>query len=330
MTERRRNLLTGDWVLVSTGRLQRPWQGGEEPDAAVQVLPWDRKCHLCPRVARASGETNPDYRGIYQFANDFPALAPDAMLASGGGLLERESVTGTCEVLCYSPRHDLTLATMPTSAVTTVVDAWRDATQRLAADHAWVQLFENKGAAMGASSSHPHGQVWAMSVLPSEAVREDQHQRTFQDAHQHSLLDDYANTEMRDDARVVLRVGSWLAVVPYWAAWPFEVLVVCLSPCTSMVEISDVERDDLAVLLGRLLRAYDGLFGVSFPYSMGWHGLPAPGPGHWRLHAHFYPPLLRSATVRKFMVGFELLSEVQRDLSPEEAASRLRAAMPVA
>ena len=325
MTERRRNALTGDWVLVSPNRLARPW-GGEIAPSAPAVPNWASDCHLCPRAVRANGATNPDYRGVYTFDNDFPALGTGGDVARGG-LMRRERIDGRCRVLCYSERHDLSLGELPRDAIASVLEAWQRETTTLGHDHAWVQVFENRGAMMGASSAHPHGQIWATTHVPTLAEREDHHQRAYLSAHGRRLLLDYANEEISDGTRVVLQSREWLAVVPYWAAWPFETLLVPLRPCASLPALADAAATDLVPTLAQLLRGYDRLFGAPFPYSMGWHGTPGAPADHWQLHAHFYPPLLRSASVRKHMVGYELLAETQRDLSPEEAAARLRAAV---
>jgi UDPglucose--hexose-1-phosphate uridylyltransferase len=324
MAERRRNALTGDWVIVSPGRLNRPWQGSREAPAAVESNRWDSDCYLCPRNTRAHGAVNPDYRGTYAFDNDFPALGlASPVTPSGEPLLHAEAVSGQCRVLCYSERHDTTLASLSTSELTGVVDVWRSEAGALGQQYPWVQVFENKGSLMGCSSPHPHGQVWATSVVPMIPHREDLQQRDHTSPDSVLLLD-YARLEIARQDRVVARNERWLAVVPYWAAWPFETLLLPLQHRAGFDELDARDTADLAAILAALLPAYDRLFDVSFPYSMGWHGRGRDHGRHWQLHAHFYPPLLRSASVRKFMVGFEMLAEAQRDLSPEEAAARLR------
>ena len=323
MAERRLNALTGEWVIVSSGRLQRPWQGETAPAPAPQPQ-WRADCHLCPRSRRTAGSVNPDYAGVYVFDNDFPALPPSSSGVSSEPLLLREAVAGKCRVVCYSPRHDMTLATLDARAVAGVIESWTNETTVLAGDHAWVQVFENKGRMMGCSSDHPHGQIWATTVVPTIAQREDERQQQHAAAHGTLLLLDYVERELMLGERVVDANGSWAAVVPFWAAWPFEVMLLPRSRVDSFESMSDASRDDLRDLLMRTLAAYDRLFGVSFPYSMGWHGRGRTQGPHWQLHAHFYPPLLRSPTIRKFMVGFEMLAEAQRDLTPEEAAARLR------
>jgi UDPglucose--hexose-1-phosphate uridylyltransferase len=337
---RRFDPLGGQWVLVSPHRMLRPWQGQVEPPAAEARPRHDPGCYLCPGNGRAGGHHNPDYTDSFVFTNDFAALladVPDAAGAESGAhpLLRAEAVRGTCRVLCFSPRHDLTLAEMEPGELRRVVDLWAAQTEELGKLYRWVQVFENKGAQMGASSPHPHGQIWATDRLPEAPQREDANQRAYLARHGRPLLLDYADLEAERGERVVVENHAWLAVVPYWAVWPFETLILPRRQVARLPELAASERDALADLLGRLLVKYDNLFTTSFPYSLGWHGAPygAAGSaggdtgdtGHWQLHAHVYPPLLRSASVRKFMVGYELLAEAQRDLTAEAAAERLRA-----
>jgi UDPglucose--hexose-1-phosphate uridylyltransferase len=324
---RRRNPLTGRWVLVAAGRTRRPWQGQEERPPAEERPRYDPDCYLCPGNARAGGERNPSYAETFVFTNDFAALRPGtpASEVAPHPLLQAHTQPGTCRVLCFSPRHDLTLARMSVEQVRTVVDLWAVQVAELAADYRWVQVFENRGESMGASNPHPHGQVWASAVLPDEPAAEDHAQRTHLRETGRPLLVDYAELEAADGTRVVVANEHWLAVVPFWAVWPFETLVLPRRPTARLPDLDDEQRDALAALLLDLLARCDNLFSHPFPYSMGWHGAPAGDGSHWQLHAHVYPPLLRSATVRKFMVGYEMLADVQRDLTPEEAAERLRA-----
>jgi UDPglucose--hexose-1-phosphate uridylyltransferase len=291
----------------------------------------DPQCYLCPGNRRASGEVNPAYERTFVFDNDFSALrndAPDRAPASDD-LFLAEGVRGACRVLCYSPRHDRTLADLDASELAAVIDAWAVETAALGERFAWVQVFENKGALMGCSNLHPHGQIWASSSLPNEAVKEDSRQRAFLEKHGRSLLVDYASREIAGGERLVRMNADWVAVVPYWAVWPFETLIVARRPAARLSSLRPEERKSLSELLHDLLSGYDRLFEVPCPYSMGWHGAPfVPGPvDHWQLHAHLFPPLLRSATVRKHMVGYEMLAEPQRDLTPELAAKRLRLAV---
>jgi UDPglucose--hexose-1-phosphate uridylyltransferase len=330
---RRWDPLRGEWVLVSAGRTNRPWQGREEPRPAASPPAYDPDCYLCPGNTRANGQRNPNYEGTFVFTNDFSALRPDTSSArweDGGGLLQAEGEPGTCRVVCYSPRHDLGLGDLTPGEVRAVVDTWADETRDLGRTWRWVQVFENRGEAMGASNPHPHGQIWAGAALPVEPSKEDATQREYHARTGRQLLADVVTVEA-DGSRVVERTDQWLAIVPFWAVWPFETLILPREPVARLPDLDDDRRDELAGLLGRLARRYDRLFGVPFPYSMGWHGAPfdaAAAADAWRLHAHVYPPLLRSATVRKFMVGYELLAEPQRDLLPEEAAERLRGASP--
>ena len=327
---RRFNPLAGEWVLVSAGRDRRPWLGAEEPEPDEAAPTFDPDCYLCPGNLRANGDVNPRYDETFVFTNDFSALRPDTALDRvDDGFLRAEGERGTCRVVCFSPRHDLTLGRMPTDAVRRVIDVWADQSVELGADHRWVQVFENRGEAMGASNPHPHGQIWAGTALPNEAAREDDTQRAHLAATGRRLLLEYVDHEAAGE-RTVAETADWLAVVPFWASWPFETLLIPKRPAARLSELDDTARDELSDTLRDLLQRYDGLFGRPFPYSMGWHQAPFGGNGTdaWQVHAHFYPPLL-TARVRKFMVGYELLAEAQRDLTPEEAAERLRA-VPIA
>jgi UDPglucose--hexose-1-phosphate uridylyltransferase len=325
---RRYNPLSDEWVLVSAGRTGRPWQGSHEPSVSEDRPGYDPTCYLCPGNDRAGGATNPRYDGTFVFTNDFAALRPDS--APGrleDGLLVAEGEQGTCRVVCFSPRHDLTLAGMTAPEVVRVIDVWADQTTELGATYRWVQVFENRGEAMGASNPHPHGQIWAGTAVPVEAAREDATQRRHFAATGRRLLQDYVRQESAGP-RVVVESDDWLVVVPFWAVWPFETLIVARAPVGRLPDVSEAQRATLSDALIELLTRYDNLFDHPFPYSMGWHQAPfdADSRDHWQLHAHVYPPLLRSASVRKFMVGYELLAERQRDLTAEEAAERLRAA----
>jgi len=326
---RRRNALTGAWVLVSPQRDQRPWQGQTEVAAAASSNSYEPGCYLCPGNSRASGERNPDYTGPYVFRNDFPALTTAAEArAADDPLFGADSVVGECRVLCYSPAHDQGLATLPVGDIRSVVDVWALQLEELQPRYRWVQIFENRGAAMGCSNHHPHGQIWASEQLPTEPAREDREQTVYHRHHGRPLLLDYAQREQALGERTVAANADWLCVVPWWATWPFETLLLPLRPAERLTDLAGGQRDSLAAILRQLLAGYDELFGCPFPYSMGWHGAPGRSPApHWQLHAHFFPPLLRSATVRKFMVGYEMLAEPQRDMTPETAASRLRDAL---
>jgi UDPglucose--hexose-1-phosphate uridylyltransferase len=325
---RRRNPLTGEWVLVSPHRMQRPWQGKIEAASASRLPAYDPDCYLCPGNSRANGAVNPSYQEVYVFDNDFSALLPAPHPAAdlGHPLLQQETVGGTCRVLCFSPRHDLTLALMEEADIHRVVDLWARQAEELGQLYSWVQIFENRGEIMGCSNAHPHGQLWAGCALPNEPAKEDAHQRRYREERRSVLLLDYLELETGRRNLLVEANDHWVALVPFWAMWPFETLLL---PCRQVLRLPDLaaaERRSLAGILKRLLTRYDNLFNASFPYTMGWHGAPnmAGDFSHWQLHAHFYPPLLRSATVKKFMVGYEMLSEPQRDITPEAAAERLR------
>ena len=330
-SHRRFNPLNGRWVLVSPQRSQRPWLGQIDPEIAPQTAAHDSECYLCAGNARANGTVNPDYQGVWVFDNDFPALQAEALVsASDDPLFRSESVSGNCRVICFSSDHAATLPELPVEQVRTVIDCWAEQSAKLGQTHAWVQVFENKGAMMGCSNPHPHGQVWASSHLPDEPAIEDLRQRDYRVEHSSTLLLDLAEREA-GGPRVVAQTDHWLALVPWWAVWPFETLLLPRFPVQRLEQLDDPQRDDLAAILHELTARYDNLFGCSFPYSMGWHGAPYKdgNQDHWQLHAHFYPPLLRSAEVRKFMVGYEMLADAQRDLTAEQAAERLRAVSPV-
>ena len=327
---RRRNMLTGEWVLVSPQRMQRPWQGQTESAPPPTLPRYESTCYLCPGNERAGGLTNPAYTHTFVFTNDFAALrtdTPDGEMRQGD-FFQAQAETGVCRVICFSPRHDLTLARMGLPDIGRVVDLWAQQVEELGRDQhiGYVQIFENRGAMMGSSNPHPHGQVWATHRLPTEPAKEDRAQRAYFERHETPLLVDYLRAELETRERVVVENDGWAALVPYWAVWPFETLVLPRRHVQHFPELTATERLALADLLKRLLTRYDNLFETSFPYSLGWHGRPTDGgdSSHWQLHAHFYPPLLRSATVKKFMVGYEMLATPQRDLTAEQAAERLR------
>ncbi len=324
---RRYNALTGDWILVSPHRTQRPWQGKQELAARDTRPAYDPKCYLCPGNERAGGAHNAAYTSTYVFTNDFAAIMPNGTPAGDGqGLLRTQSASGTCRVICFSPRHDWTLPVMPLDAIRGVVEVWANQTEELGRKYRWVQIFENKGDIMGCSNPHPHGQIWASDFLPNEPAKENREQLAYFRAQGSLLLVDYLKLELEQGVRVVLENDDWVVLVPYWATWPYEILLLPRRSVSRLPHLQGDERVSLAEILKRLLTRYDNLFEVSFPYSMGWHGAPYGTDefGHWQLHAHFYPPLLRSATVKKFMVGYEMLGEAQRDLTSEQAAQTLR------
>ena len=329
---RRFNPLNGEWLLVSPHRAKRPWQGQQdEPDNEVRPA-HDPDCYLCAGNERVGGIANPDYNDVFVFDNDFAALLPESTEESGkaNALFQTAPATGTCRVICFSPDHCKTLPEMSAAAIRKVIDTWAVQEAELSATHAYVQIFENKGAMMGCSSPHPHGQIWATGYVPADPAREDETQGRWRTEHGQNMLLAYAEEEAADGSRMVACNAHWIAVVPYWASWPYELLLLPRFAVQRMSMLEHFQRDSLAEILKAATTAYDNLFQTSFPYSMGWHGAPGTADAsHWQLHAHFYPPLLRSATVRKFMVGYEMLAEAQRDLTPETAAATLRAQSPV-
>jgi UDPglucose--hexose-1-phosphate uridylyltransferase len=329
---RRFNPLTQDWVLVSPHRTQRPWQGQTEREPEERELRYDPHCYLCPGNERACAVRNPQYHSTFVFDNDFPALKPDVspidVGGAGTGLFIAESEPGICRVVCYSPRHDLALAHMETPAIRAVVDVWADQYRELGAmteiNH--VQIFENRGEMMGCSNPHPHGQIWANHTVPNEPRKEQASLIEYRQHNRRCLLCDYVELERAAGERVVCENEHFVALVPFWAIWPFELLLCSKGHIGDLAGLDDSSSIGLADILKRVTTRYDNLFEASFPYTMGFHQRPTDGLEHaeCHLHAHFCPPLLRSATVRKFMVGYELLDAPQRDLTPESAAERLR------
>ncbi len=329
---RRFNPLTREWILVSPHRNQRPWQGQTENAEQHAAPQFDRDCYLCPGNARAGGVHNPQYSDTFVFDNDFAALKPNLpsieLNEGGRNLLLASSESGICRVVCFSPRHDLTLAQMEVASISKVVDAWTEQFSQLGSLSGinYIQIFENRGTMMGCSNSHPHGQIWANQTVPNIPQTEQQSFLEYAREHHSCLLCDYLALERSAGDRIVCENASFVAVVPFWATWPFETLVLSKRHAVDMAAFDEAERSALADILKRLTTRYDRLFQTSFPYSMGFHQRPTDGHEHaeWHFHAHFFPPLLRSATTRKFMVGYELLASPQRDITPEEAARRLR------
>ena len=327
LPHRRFNPLSGEWVLVSAHRTDRPWLGQQESVPLEQVPEHDPACYLCPGGRRSKGDVNPDYQGTFVFNNDFPALLDESgnSQLEGNNLLKWRESKGTTRVICYSPRHDLTLPELSLDGIEQVIITWMNQERELSAKYKYVQIFENKGQIMGASNPHPHGQIWAGDFVPSKIEKEDESQKRYFEAHGRTLLSDYVSQECDELERIVYQNTSWVSLVPFWATWPFETIIIPKIKLSRMSDMNENLVTDLADLLKILLSKYDKLFNVSFPFSMGWHTAPNVNGNndHWTLHAHIYPPLLRSASIKKFMVGYEMMAESQRDITPEFAAGRL-------
>ncbi|XP_032796111.2 galactose-1-phosphate uridylyltransferase [Daphnia magna] len=329
----RYNPLKGEWILVSPHRLKRPWSGQVESTHEDPIPPFDPSNPLCPGVKRPNGEINGQYDSTFVFENDFPALLPDIPEASNASqtneeLFKFEPARGTCRVMCFHPRSDLTVPLMSIEEIKAIIHEWIKQGVELGDKYDWVQIFENKGAIMGCSNPHPHCQIWASSFMPNEPRIKDLYQREYYETHSRPLLLDYVNAELKKQERIVVQNSHWIVVVPWWATWPFETLLVPLRHVIRMCDLTSEEIDSLAEIMKRLTIKYDNLFRTSFPYSMGWHGAPTGRKAHsnnqhWQLHAMYYPPLLRSSTVKKFMVGYEMLGQAQRDLTAEQAAHKL-------
>jgi len=324
---RRHNPLTGEWVLVSAHRADRPWLGQLETIQIESLPNHDPECYLCPGGSRAKGDKNPAYQETFVFNNDFPALLDENHTSSeiGDDLFHWKTASGTTRVICYSPRHNLTLAELSLGEIEAIIETWRAQEKDLHSKYKYVQIFENKGKMMGASNPHPHGQIWAGDFVPSKIEIEDANQKAYFETHGHPLLLDYVEKECASGERIVYQNKSWVSLVPFWAIWPFETIIIPRMNLTKMNGMNSNQTSDLADILKVLLMKYDLLFNISFPYSMGWHIAPNTGEDneHWTMHAHIYPPLLRSATIKKFMVGYEMMAESQRDITPEIAAQHL-------
>lgn len=326
---RRFNILTGEWVLVSPHRTKRPWQGKKDVKSTLENKTYDETCYLCPTNTRASGDTNPDYNSTYSFTNDFAALMPELPVEKyQNGLLQGQTESGICKVICFSPNHGLTLPLMSVEQITQVVQLWKKEFLELGAKEGinYVQIFENKGAIMGCSNPHPHGQIWSQSSIPEEVLKKQTSQRNYWSTHSKSLLKDYLEQELELDERILLSNDHFVALVPYWAVWPYEAMIVPRKHYQDISQLNVEEEIAFAAIIKELTTLYDNLFETSFPYSSGIHQRPTDGGSHdeWHFHMSFYPPLLRSAEVKKFMVGYEMFANPQRDITAEAAAENLR------
>ncbi len=325
---RRLNPLTGEWLLLSPQRTGRPWEGKKEKAGSSNKKPYEETCYLCPGNTRANGDVNPDYKNTFVFTNDFPALKTDTIESdhSLSNLFKTETVSGTCRVICFSRRHDLTLAEMECSDIESVIAIWQEQSKELGSRYQWVQIFENKGEIMGCSNAHPHGQIWASSYLPEEPGKEDNQQAGYLKNRGSVLLMDYLEAELDYQDRIIVENDTWVCLIPFWAIWPFETMLLPKQQVLRLEDLDMKQKTGLSEIIKSMLVRYDNIFNTSFPYSMGWHGAPynQRDNRHWQLHAHYYPPLLRSATVKKFMVGYEMLGNPQRDITPESAAEMMR------
>jgi len=327
----RYNPLKGEWVLVSPHRCKRPWQGQVEKAQTESIPEFDPSNPLCPGVTRPNGAKNEEYKSTYVFTNDFPALLEDVPMPtpSDDPLFQAAPALGTCKVMCFHPKSNVTLPVMTLEEIRAVIERWIEELKVLGQKYNWVQIFENKGAIMGCSNPHPHCQIWASSYLPNEPRIKDVQQQEYFEKHGRPLLMDYMQRELGRKERTVLENDGWLVVVPWWAVWPYETMVLPKRHVQRFTDLNEKDKETLADIMKKITTKYDNLFQVSFPYSMGFHGAPtaeylAKDCSHWVFHAIYYPPLLRSATVKKFMVGYEMLAQSQRDLTPEQAAEKLR------
>lgn len=326
---RRFNILTGEWILVSPHRTKRPWQGKKDPVKQSTAVSHDKDCYLCPGNQRAGGEANPDYKSTYSFANDFSAILPDTPYEQHqDGLLISESESGVCKVICFSPDHSLTLPLMSIEAITEVVQLWKKEYKELGEKEGinYVQIFENKGAIMGCSNPHPHGQIWSHHSIPDEILKKNSRLKDYWIKHKKSLLGEYLKQELVSGERILMRNDHFVALVPFWAVWPFETMIIPVKHYQNIGQLNAEEEKAFADIIKKLTIRYDNLFEISFPYSAGIHQSPTDGENHpeWHFHMMFYPPLLRSAEVKKFMVGYEMFATPQRDITPEYAADTLK------
>lgn len=326
---RRYNILTGEWVLVSPHRTKRPWQGKIDKKVVEDKPGYDTNCYLCPNNTRASGDKNPDYKKPYSFVNDFSALLPNVRYEIfGEGLLKAETEPGICKVVCFSPNHALTLPLMVVDEIAQVVKLWKKEYLELGKhpliNH--VQIFENKGEIMGCSNPHPHGQIWSQFSIPEEARKKQLQQKKYWKTYKKSLLGAYLEQELKLDERIILKNDHFVVLIPFWAVWPYETMIVPIKHYQHIGQLNEEEEVAFADIIKRLTTRYDNLFETSFPYSSGIHQSPTDGKPHleWHFHMSFYPPLLRSAEVKKFMVGYEMFSDPQRDITAELAAETLK------
>ncbi len=329
-SHRRFNPLTGEWILVSPHRTQRPWQGKTEQNSNQQIPEYKSDCYLCPKNERANGERNPDYSSTFVFDNDFSALKNDSehLEVNESELLKAKSEKGICRVICFFPKHNLTLAELELADIVNVIKTWQDEYLTLGSKPFinYVQIFENKGEIMGCSNPHPHGQIWAQESIPNEPLKEQSNQFNYFKNKNKTLLNDYLNIEKQKDERIVFENDSFILLVPFWATWPFETMIISKRSINNILQLNEKEFRDFAEILKITTIKYDNIFDVPFPYSAGIHQAPTDGTEHpeWHFHMHFYPPLLRSATIKKFMVGYEMLGEPQRDITPERSAEVLK------
>ena len=329
-SHRRYNILTGEWVLVSPHRAKRPWQGKNEALPKKQTVSYDSDCYLCPGNTRINGAVNPDYKDVYIFQNDFAALQNNVKdFSLDNKLLKAKSESGICKVICFSPDHSKSLGEMNKKEILKVIEAWQTEYLLLGKEKNinYVQIFENKGEIMGCSNPHPHGQIWSQSSIPNEVVKKNTNQLNYFLDQQSSLLKDYLNQELKEKERIIYENKNYVVLVPFWAIWPFETMVIPKNHQQNISKLDDVERENFAEAILVITKTYDKLFECSFPYSSGIHQAPTDNKNnqHWHWHMSFYPPLLRSAKVKKFMVGYEMFGMPQRDITPEQAALRLKA-----
>ena len=326
---RRYNILTDEWILVSPHRTKRPWQGKKDSVSKPINVKHDKDCYLCPNNARANGEINPDYKGVYSFVNDFSAILPNVPYQEfEDGLLKSETEQGICKVICFSNNHSLTLPLMTLEDITEVVKLWKKEYQELGSNEQinYVQIFENKGPIMGCSNPHPHGQIWSQHSIPVEIVKKTKQQQKYWNTNKKSLLQQYIQQELEKDERVILKNEHFVVLVPFWAMWPYETMIIPLNHYQNIGQLNYKEQIAFADIIKKLTTKYDNLFEISFPYSAGIHQSPTNDQKYpeWHFHMSFYPPLLRSAEVKKFMVGYEMFADPQRDITPEYAANILK------